>query len=1060
MNLSSVISKMKSPKTRRGKWLRWAAVVLLVYTITGFFILPAIIKSRLISKLPDLTHRRAVVQSVRMNPYALSLTVRGLSLTETNGESFAGFDEFYGRFSLFSVFRWAWSFSEVRLTHPTANILRGKDGEFNFANLFASKPAAQAQPQKPSTRLPIVLISQIVVTNGNLAFSDLTRSAPLQIVYSPINLALSDLTTKRNKNGLYSLAVSTQKGGDFTWQGTIMANPPRSAGTFTLRGMVLKTYSPYLGDFAKADITSGLLDIATDYQLQAGEGPLQFETTNTAVKLTNFKIAANDTGEILLALNDVEVSAASASLEERRARVPLITVRGGSFLARREKDGLLNWLKLLVPQTNAPASNNPGLAWNAALDELNLESFAVTADDLVPPSPAHLGLDDLHINVTGVSNQTNRPVTATISFNWGDGGKAKVVAQGTLLPPAGEAKIELEGLALPPIQPYVEQQARAVLNSGKLNVAGTARYGTPNSDSARTASPLIEFNGDISIDNFATIDSVSYQNLAKWDALALRGIHATLQTNALSVDEVKFTGLQSCLIVASNGQFAVQSLLRQPAIAWDDVRSPAYPAQSQKGLLTSSPTGDSSASSPAQSALPIKISALTFEKCSFRAADQSLTPHFDTSIEDFNGTIRDITWPGLTKASVNIHGKVSALSPFDITGAVVPDPKNPFLDVKLALKNDDLTPFTPYTEKFAGYPLNKGKLSFDLTYKIENRKLQAANVVTIDQFTFGPRNDSTNATKLPVKLAVALLKDRNGRISLDLPVTGSMDDPKFSMSGLVGKAIMNIILKAATSPFSLLGAMFGKGEELQYVDFAPGSASLEGAETNKLATLAKALFERPALSLEISASVESVSDREMLSRQNLKERMKSLRLDELAKRGKPVPQASEFQLEPADYIRLLRKTYKEKFGIDPERALREAQQAQEATNSSRVPSRGLAAAAPRRETTRGATALLSPVNTGPTSKRPKLPPTTAGGTAPAKPKTQEDLVIAEMERRLIAASPATDDDMLNLIKQRTAAVQRFLLDDGEVTTERIFLVAPKRVDPTAKTTARATFSLE
>ena len=1049
MNFASLLSDVRSPPTPRARRLRWIVALVLIYTVAGFFVLPPIIKWQLVKRLPEITHRQVAVKQVKINPYALSLTIRGLSLMETNGEPFAGFDEFYVNFELSSLFRWAWTFSEIKLEHPTANLVRGSDGQFNFANLISREPGQQPAPAKRAKPLPMLLVQHLVVTNGDFNVADLTRHTPFRIDYGPINLDLKNFTTRRNKDGLYSLAVTTGAGGDFSWSGTIAANPPESTGKFMLRGVVLKTYSPYLADFARADITDGVLDVGAEYRLNAEASPFALDVTNANVKLTNFKLTATDSSEVLLGLDDVAVTHASASLAARDAHVPLVTVHGGSLLARREKDGQLNWLKLLTAQTNAPqpaipetnSTSQSAAPWKASIDEFNLDGFVVTADDHVPPTPAQIGLDDLHVNLKGLSNQSNAPVTSIIGFNWRGGGKAQVAAKGTLLPPAAEAEVAIAELALPPLQPYVEQQARVVLNAGALSVNGHATYAPVG-----MAAPKIQFTGDVSIAKFASVDTVAYQELASWDALNLRGIRLMLQTNAVNVDEIKFTGMRTSLVVSSNGELAVQALMKtEPATSPASNNPPAENISSE--------------ATPPPTSIPIKIASLVFEKCSFRAADHSLTPHFDTSIEEFNGTIRDLALPGLNKAAVDIRGKVSALAPFEASGQITPDAKNPYVDLKLKLKNDDLTPFTPYAEKYAGHPLNKGKLSFDLSYKIQNRKLEATNIIALDQFTLGARNNSTNATKLPVKLGVALLKDRNGRIDLDLPVSGSLDDPKFSISALVWKAIVNILTKVATSPFSLLGAMFGGGEELQYVDFAPGVAILEPAQTNKLNTLAKALFERPALNLEISASADPVADREMLSRQKLRTKMKSLRLQELSARGKPVSSLDEFQIEPADYQRLLRRTYKEAFKIEPERALREAATAAAVTNAAAAAEAGPFASSQSKEIVKGATQLIQVPQV-----QPGLPSTTQNAGAPAvtasvRPKTADQIVLEEMERRLMATIPATDDDVRELLTQRCASVQKFLLETGKVNAERVFIVAPKPLDPTMKSMARATFSL-
>ncbi|NOS69714.1 MAG: DUF748 domain-containing protein, partial [Verrucomicrobia bacterium] len=769
MNRSSILSRLKSPSTPGDRRLRRILIALLIYTVVGFFIAPAIIKWQLRKRLPGLTQRSAAVETVKLNPYALSLTIRGLSLTETNGEAFAGFDELYVNFQLSSLFRWAWTFSEIKLTHPTASIVRDANGQFNFANLFVHATNAPAPPpadtnQSPS--LPAVIVQRLIVTNGNLTVTDLTRARPFHAEYGPVDIDLKDFTTRRNRNEPYSLLASTGDGESFSWSGRISVNPPRSSGEFKLLGIPLKKYSPYLAEFARVEVTDGVLGVNATYRLDAEASPLELEITNAAVRLTNLQVKSPDPEETLLALKDFAMTGVSASLATREVRVPILTLQGGSLLARRNADGQLNWLALLVQQTNEPvnvviadtnAAPASSAAWKAFLDELSVDGFNVTAEDLATPSPARLGLDDLHVNLKGLSNQSNAPVAATIAFNWRGGGAVGVEASGTLLPPSGEAKLAITNLALPPIQPYVEQQARLVLNTGDLTVNGQASY-SPG------GGPLIQFTGDVSITNFAAMDTVAYHDFAKWDDLNLRGMNVSLQTNSLNVEEIKFTKLETSLVVSSNGQLNVQSLLREkPSIA-------------DTNTATGNVAGESG-STPA--AFPIKIGALVFVKSSFHAADHSLTPHFNTSIEEFDGTIRDLTLPGLSKAVVDIHGKVSAVAPFEIVGTILPDAKNPFVDLKLSFTNSDLTPFDPYSGKFVGRPLNKGKLTFDLRYNIEDRKMKAENVITLDQLTFGARNQSTNATKLPVKLGVALLKDRNGRIDLNLPVTGSLDDPEF-----------------------------------------------------------------------------------------------------------------------------------------------------------------------------------------------------------------------------------------------------------------------------------------
>jgi len=1027
---------LRSPFVRR---LRWVVIALLLYTVFGFFVAPAIIKSQLIKRLPGLTHRQAAVRQVKANPYSLSLTIRELSLMETNGEPFAAFDEFYSRFSLSSIVRRAWTFSEIKLTHSTVNIVRAPDGTFNFANLVANQPVPAGTKQaKP---LPMVLLQHLFVTNAVVTFTDRTRAEPFRAEYGPIKLELTDLTTRRDKDGPYSLIAATRDGESFSWSGTVSVNPPRSAGKFDLLNIPVRKYAPYLAEYTRAEITNGILNIGAAYRIDAGASALKLDVTNANFKLAKFQINAPGTNEMLLALADLDVSNASASLTAHEARAPLVKLHSGSVLARREADGQLNWLKLLIPQTNTMATvttkakNAPAAptSWNAFVDEIALDDFAFTVEDRVPATPAQLRLDDFQVSMKGISNQSNAPVSAVIGFKWHAGGSARIEANGALLPPSASVKLAITNLALAPFQPYIQEQVRLVLNSGNLSVNGEALY-SPNLTNAP-----IRFAGDVSIGKLSTIDTVAYHEFLKWDDLSVLGIQAVLGPNQFNVNEVKFTGSETSLVVSTNHELNLLALLKKDS---------------------SNPTNAAGAGTAKTEAFSIKVGTLAFERSSFRVVDQSLTPRFQTSVEELNGSIRDVAFPGLNKATVDIRGKVTDLAPFEIAGSVTPDPKNLFLDLKLAFKNGDLTPFSPYAEKFAGYPLNKGKLTFDLHYDIENGKLKAENIVAIDQLTFGARNNSPDATKLPVKLGVALLKDRNGRIDLNLPVSGSLDDPKFNIADLVWKAVVNILVKVATSPFSLLGAMFGGGEELQYADFAPGRATLEGAQTNKLVTLTKALSERPELNLEISASVDVAADREALTRKKLEDTIKSSRIQELVARGETALAETEFKLEGEDYDRLLRKEYERLFPNALVSPTPEPSTSAPIATNAPISTRPTVPVANRSiEIKKGSTQLMR----GYAQVRP-LPDRTesrpaSSSPAPTAPTSENQPAGDEMEQRLLTASPASDDDLRELMQQRSEAVQKFLLSSGKVTAERLFLVAPKPIDPAAKGLPRASFSL-
>jgi hypothetical protein len=257
---------------------------------------------------------------------------------------------------------------------------------------------------------------------------------------------------------------------------------------------------------------------------------------------------------------------------------------------------------------------------------------------------------------------------------------------------------------------------------------------------------------------------------------------------------------------------------------------------------------------------------------------------------------------------VELHGRIHQTAPLEILGRVNSLSKELFVDLKAEARDIELSPLTPYSVKYMGYGIQKGKLSVKVAYLIENRKLVAQNKVYLDQLTFGERVESPTATTLPVLFAVALLKDKNGVIDVDLLIGGSLDDPQFSVGGIIVKVIVNLIEKAVTAPFALLGSLVGGGEELAFVEFAPGSAALDADGEKKLGALAKALDDRPGLKLEVSGRVDADPDREALKRAAVDREIKVAKLKDKGE-AKTIS-ADEVKITPEERDKYLTAAYR------------------------------------------------------------------------------------------------------------------------------------------------------
>jgi hypothetical protein len=282
-----------------------------------------------------------------------------------------------------------------------------------------------------------------------------------------------------------------------------------------------------------------------------------------------------------------------------------------------------------------------------------------------------------------------------------------------------------------------------------------------------------------------------------------------------------------------------------------------------------------------QDSMPLKIGVVKINNGAALFSDLSLVMPFALNMTDLNGTIKDISSSKTQTASVDIDGKVNRIAPIKINGSLKPFDIEEFLDIKLKLEDVDLTAITPYMAHFAGYVIDKGKIRLDLNYKIKEKKLLAENNVVIDQLTLGEEIESPDAVSLPVKLAIGLLQDQNGVIDLDLPMEGSLDEPEFSIAGLIGKVLINLLTKAATSPFSLLGGLGGAGDDASGVVFARGLSKLDDAELEKLKKISEALKSRPKLKVEVKGIALSQTDRLGLAENRLLSRMQNEKWDDI-----------------------------------------------------------------------------------------------------------------------------------------------------------------------------------
>ena len=494
----------------------------------------------------------------------------------------------------------------------------------------------------------------------------------------------------------------------------------------------------------------------------------------------------------------------------------------------------------------------------------------------------------------------------------------------------------------------------------------------------------------------------SADELLNWQALALKGLTFTMKPSAkplLEIREATISDFYSRLIVTEQGRFNLQ-----------DVGAAAAPSASASGAASAPAAASSTAapspaaSAPADDGLPVDIrvggTQLVNGKIDF--ADHFVKPNYSAALTELNGQLGAFRSDSREMATVSLRGRAAGTALLDISGQINPTVKPLALDIRAKATDLELAPLSPYAGKYAGYAIERGKLSMDVAYKIDaSGQLNASNQVILNQLTFGEKIASPEATKLPVQLAVALLKDRNGVIDLNLPVSGSINDPQFSVGGIIVRLIFNLIAKALTSPFSLLaGGGGGGGDDLSVVEFVPGTATLTAASSGTIDKVAKALNDRPALKMTVTGAADPASEHESYRQALLAARLVAeQRREALRSGGTPAAPA-------------------------PPPAASAASSASDGSGPAPMAAPTLSVEERNR--------LLKEVY-----KQTDIP---------NKPRNvlgfQKDIPPVEMEALLTSRLLVTEDAMRELALQRGIAVRDALIGKG-LPRERLFLAAPK-----------------
>lgn len=939
-----------------------------IYAVLGFYLLPTLVKSKLPGFVQQETGRKASVAAVRFDPFSLQLSLLGFELQEPDGQLFARLDDFYIDIdALQSISQSALVIDKVSLNKPVVRIARDKGGAFNFEDLFKGNNEAGG------TVFP-VNIAKLSIAEGKLDWEDAHFNSPEKETAYPINLVIDNLTTQADKQSNLGLSLELNSGGKLDWQGALSLNPLSSSGHIKLERVQLpRIRALALQDFVPLDL-QGYELFEADYKAYYVDNKFNVNLNQGKFELHDFQVSQNSQDNPMVKMLRFAVQGIGFNLEKHELTVDSLSANDADFKAWLNPEGIFSY-QLLMPIAQAEAP--PGepvekTSWNIKVNSIALNNCGLTFEDQTLKKPITITAKPINFQLTNFNNQAGASLPFQLSAGFNGAGLIKLDGNAVIEPLSAQLTVDAKDIALENFQAYVDKFARLDVIDGTLAVDGKVLVAKSAEDRLD-----VKFTGNSQIARLLTRDQLKNKDFVKWESLTLSSIDVDLTANQYSAETLTINKPYARVIVKQDKTVNFGDIL----IADKSVQKDKHNANVQAAKSTQVKINKPE----------FKLGNIQIVDGSSDFSDLSLILPFSAQIKSLDGGASHISSDQKSTVKVDLKGSAYDLAPVDVKGEI-----SPYLgdyDVTVKFTGMPMPLISSYMVQFAGYKVEKGKMTLELNYKVADRELTASNNILIDKFELGEKVENPNAVSLPLELAVALMKDSDGKIKLHVPITGSLDDPKFSVSHIVVDALVNSIGKVISSPFRALASLIGSEKDLSTISFAAGDAVLTKQQIGKLDDLAKALKTRPVLDLEIKGAAFQEQDWPEVSDDALYDQLKRIKAAEINKQGGRKIRAEHVVISDEDYRRLMEQLFVEKFPLMVEKSLL------------------------------GTTRLVG-----------------------SKADTSTDEFYAVAKQKLSAIIQPEEQRLKSLAAERAQAIANYIVQKGGISNERVFIL-DTAIDP-------------
>ncbi|MDN8080671.1 DUF748 domain-containing protein [Burkholderia multivorans] len=855
----------------------------------------------------------------------------------------------------------AMHFDEIRLDRPVIDLSRDKQGVLNVEKLAgspaaapkaasaaangasraavaaASAPAASGAQAADTKAPPLDLtIRHVAIDGGTVNLDDRVPATPTALALTKLAATLDGFALQRKTPAKYTLSTSLSRGGDLKAEGTVDVAAKQVDTKLVVDALALAPLQPYLGEATRARVLDGALGATINAKADWGKTPLDAQVADSELSLKSLKLATPDAKAPAIVLPDARAKIAKVDVAARTAEIASVDAHGLALDVKRLKNGNIDLAAFASPaqpavpqRTVARKAQAAAPSWHYRIDALNVKEASANFTDLSTPRPVKLAIKPLDLSVQKLGDDMTKPLPVQLKATLNRKGSLNVTGDVTAQPLKIALKIDGNRVDAAAFEPYFGSALNATIASALLNAQGNLTFAQAK-DAMRAA-----YRGNVALVDVRMLDKATSDPFTGWRSLALTNLKANYDDKGTDVDaaRVTFSNFYGRVLLDAQGRLNLNDIVAKetgPAQSLTRDASKSEPVPLSPGVTPPAAAQAASAAAAQQASAPAAASATVVVKAApapqrpvrmhfgelvlqngrVTYTDNFIKPNYTANLVAIKGTVGAFGTDSTTSAPVDVAANLAGNGPISIKGSVNPLIDKPALDLTATAHDIELTNLTPYSAKYAGYPITKGKLNVDLHYQLANDQLKANNHIFIDQLTFGDHIDNDTATKLPVKLAISLLKNTRGEIDVNLPVSGSLSNPEFSVGGLIWRALLNLIAKAVTSPFSLLAHAFGSGgEDLGYVEFAPGSAVLTDAQQKKLDTVVKMLTEKPSIRLDLIGRVDPDKDTPGLRTAYVDRLVRQQKLKDVVGQGESIDPMT-VNVEPGEYDKYLTRAYK------------------------------------------------------------------------------------------------------------------------------------------------------